>query len=894
MSLGDVLGRQRMARFVGREEPLAQFRANLAIQAGDPARRLVFSVHGDGGVGKTFLAQRLRLAAEEHGALTTYLNESVFVIPDVMNEIAAQLGRQGEPLKRFSKEYRTYRQRRLDAETARDAPPGVATFLTKAAVRAGLHAAHAVPAAGGLADLVDAQAAAKQADEFRRFLVGRFRSDQDVRLLLSPADALSPAFAEALAEAGRHRMLALFFDTYERTSLVLDDWLIAMLSERYGALPPDMVLTFVGRDTLDPVRWAPYFMTVADVPLAPFTEGEARELLAAEHVTDPRVTDVIVAVSGRLPLLVAMLAENHPADPAEVGDPSGDAVDLFLRWETDPQRRALAVAAALSRWVNEDILACLAPGGADVQALFQWLRSQPFVNSRAGRCYYHDVVRAAMIRLARGQSPVQWRQRHRMLADLHQQWRLDTCGQSGWSDPAWREHRLEEAYHRLCAAGAAALPAALAAAAEACAENETVRGQWAQMITQAGTDTGTEPVRRWGERLQAALLADDPDVAFPGALLESASLPPPARAAALRCRGRAHLLLRRHMQALADLDQAIALDPSSGESLKERGETYRSMGREGDALADFTRVIQLAPNDADAFTNRGMTYIWVAPRESGDRYHKALADFSRAIELDPGLARAFSGRGETYRRMSRHDEALQDLTRAIELDPADQAAISNRGATYTAIGRYDDAIADFNQAIGQNPANSWAFAMRGETYRQMGQLDQALDDLTGAIDLGFRFPWAIAARGLIYLTTGQASAAIADIDRAIELDPYDDYARYLRALAYRSRDQHHEAAAELGKAIELTQTATNPEGEPGTGEANLIVYRATEGDYAEAGRLTTELLARNPGTSFIRDLIGNLRDFATVADIDTTRVAELITRLEQARQEHEPRPTPQP
>ena len=51
-------------------------------------------------------------------------------------------------------------------------------------------------------------------------------------------------------------------------------------------------------------------------------------------------------MSGRLPLLLATLAENHPSDPDLVGDPTGNAVERFLKWEADPARKALALAGA--------------------------------------------------------------------------------------------------------------------------------------------------------------------------------------------------------------------------------------------------------------------------------------------------------------------------------------------------------------------------------------------------------------------------------------------------------------------------------------------------------------------------------------------------------------------
>ena len=37
---------------------LAQFRTNLGLSVDDPDRRFIFGVHGDGGVGKSFLLRQ--------------------------------------------------------------------------------------------------------------------------------------------------------------------------------------------------------------------------------------------------------------------------------------------------------------------------------------------------------------------------------------------------------------------------------------------------------------------------------------------------------------------------------------------------------------------------------------------------------------------------------------------------------------------------------------------------------------------------------------------------------------------------------------------------------------------------------------------------------------------
>jgi tetratricopeptide (TPR) repeat protein len=800
-SFQDAVRRRQQAGFVGRMAELAQFKVNLALSADDPDRRFIFSVHGDGGVGKSFLLRQWGGITRAAGAVACWIDEPVFGVPEAMRAIAVDLARQGIETDGFLTLLDGYQQRRFEAEADPDAPSGLAAFMTQTAVRIGLHAAHAVPGVGGLADSVDANALVAQADQLRVFLGKKFRRHEDVRLLLSPLDMLTPVLVRDLARAGQRRTLALFFDTYEQTGLVLDGWLRSALDGAYGDLPEDMVIAIAGRRPLAVSGWASYLGIIADVPLEPFTTTEARQFLAERGINDDRVVKVILSVSGRLPLLLATLAENQPGDPDLVGDPSGDAVERFLKWELDPARRALAVAAALPRVINEDVLAVLLADGDGLERgrLFAWLRSLPFITDNAGRCQYHDVVRAAMIRLERRQSPARWKERHRALAAAYVAWQLDHCQEDAWNDSAWRGLRLEQTYHQLCAAPATALAEALSEIVRACAGQPAAAAQWAQAITQAGYDTGVDDLRTVGQQLEEVIRQnpEEPTVACLGVILRQDELPADSVPLALHVKGRALYHLDRESEALADLDQALALTPDYAACLGDRGETYRWLGRYEEALADLDRAVELDPGLQSAVACRGAT------RRQMGRYSDALADLDRAIDLDPADAWALANRGETYRQMDRYSDALADLDRAIDLDPAYQWALASRGETYRQMGRYSDALADLDRAIDLDPADAWALANRGETHRRTGRYSDALADLDRAIDLDPAYQWALASRGETYRQMSRYSDALADLDRAIDLDRSDDWAVGIRGETYRQMGRYSDALADLDRAIDL-------------------------------------------------------------------------------------------
>src|SRR5262249_35767394 len=118
-------------------------------------------------------------------------------------------------------------------------------------------------------------------------------------------------------------------------------------------------------------------------------------------------------------------------------------------------------------------------------------------------------------------------------------------------------------------------------------------------------------------------------------------------------------------RAIADLSEAIRLEPKLVFAYVDRGNAYRAKGDKDHAIADFSEAIRLDPKSADAYVDRGNAY-----RAKDDKDH-AIADFSEAIRLDPKSADAYYNRGLAYLYSGDLAKALADVREASELDPAD-------------------------------------------------------------------------------------------------------------------------------------------------------------------------------------------------------------------------------
>jgi len=64
--------------------------------------------------------------------------------------------------------------------------------------------------------------------------------------------------------------------------------------------------------------------------------------------------------------------------------------------------------------------------------------------------------------------------------------------------------------------------------------------------------------------------------------------------------------MRRHDEALASFDAALALQPINADALNNRGSVLHALGRADEALASYDRALALQSNDAQVLYNRAM------------------------------------------------------------------------------------------------------------------------------------------------------------------------------------------------------------------------------------------------------------------------------------------------
>jgi tetratricopeptide (TPR) repeat protein len=181
-----------------------------------------------------------------------------------------------------------------------------------------------------------------------------------------------------------------------------------------------------------------------------------------------------------------------------------------------------------------------------------------------------------------------------------------------------------------------------------------------------------------------------------------------AEAERQRKEGEAAARAGEYDRALANLSEAIRLNPKDAAAFNNRGFAYSNKRDYDRAIADYSEAIRINPNNAVALNNRGLAH-------DGKRdYDKAIADFDEAIRLNPYYALAFNNRGWVYSKMDDYDKAIADYSEAILLDPQNAAKpFYNRALVYSKMEDHAQAITDYSEVLRLNPNSVLALCNRG-------------------------------------------------------------------------------------------------------------------------------------------------------------------------------------
>lgn len=187
--------------------------------------------------------------------------------------------------------------------------------------------------------------------------------------------------------------------------------------------------------------------------------------------------------------------------------------------------------------------------------------------------------------------------------------------------------------------------------------------------------------------------------------------------------------------AIADYSKALSILPGQESVLANRGKMFNANGAFdpkffSNALADLNDAIRLNPNMAEFWHWRSKAHFGLRKDDL------AVADASQAIKLDPRYAEAYSARATYLCSLKKSDQCMADHNKAIEIAPNSADAYYGRGNRYADLKEFALAVKDYSMAIQLKPKNPSFYAARAEAYCAMAKKDLASADESESKKLG--------------------------------------------------------------------------------------------------------------------------------------------------------------
>ncbi|MDA8563386.1 tetratricopeptide repeat protein [Mariniblastus sp.] len=153
---------------------------------------------------------------------------------------------------------------------------------------------------------------------------------------------------------------------------------------------------------------------------------------------------------------------------------------------------------------------------------------------------------------------------------------------------------------------------------------------------------------------------------------------------------------------LADLDQAIKIDPDNFDAYRTRGEYYLSKREPEKALEDLNLWLgaDRTTLGSIAVVNR---LIAMDDKFDAEMQQAALEILSKAIENDPKSPAPYLARAKVHAIQEDVDAALNDVDDALELAPEDEQLIRFRTRILIGSKRLDEANKTIDEFLEKNP-----------------------------------------------------------------------------------------------------------------------------------------------------------------------------------------------
>ena len=150
-------------------------------------------------------------------------------------------------------------------------------------------------------------------------------------------------------------------------------------------------------------------------------------------------------------------------------------------------------------------------------------------------------------------------------------------------------------------------------------------------------------------------------------------------------------------QSMAELREAIRLQPTLPFAHYNLGLALSRLNRDAEAVAQFEEELRLQPEYAPAWCELGLGLYQLGRRD------EAVAAYEKALKFKPDYPDALERMGVALASLGRVPEAIMRYQQALKLRPDSPGTHQNLGIAFALSGQLAKAIEQFEQAVALDP-----------------------------------------------------------------------------------------------------------------------------------------------------------------------------------------------
>ena len=288
-------------------------------------------------------------------------------------------------------------------------------------------------------------------------------------------------------------------------------------------------------------------------------------------------------------------------------------------------------------------------------------------------------------------------------------------------------------------------------------------------------------------------------------------------------------------KAEAALAKAIELAMGDGQ-LMSKTLVLRADAQEDNEkkLADLNEAVRLDPNNKDALRKRGLYFL------DNNEAEKATADFTKLLGEDGENIDAHHALAEAYTFQEKYEKALEHIDKAIKLNPESSVTLTLRARIHMMKNDMKSAMDDLNEALKLTPRNLPALLTRARLHQLLGDLESAKEDVERVLLFQPGLTQGVLLHSIISAASGDFATAAANLERLLEKDPKNVPWR-LQMAAFYGADQRPRKAIIVYTEV-LSDDPRNIAALRGRADSLLSIAKQSEAvtDYEELLKIDPE------------------------------------------------------